>query len=257
MNANQRVRFPGAIEERGVATLARAATQALEDVARGIAAESAAWRAQSLRYQAAIDALAFGLGCFDRDARLLFCNRRYAETFGVQPDAVVPGSTLAEIIARRCAKETVDDYLAFCARLAAGPGSREFDFALADGRTLHIQHSPLAEGGWVACCNAAERQAIGSLEGDRLSLQTLIDLVPDNLWVKDAESRFVICNNATARRMGFTSWRDAVGKTDLSFAPRRPRKTTTRTSAVSSPPAAQWLKWRSTSSSPTARRPGS
>ena len=205
MNANQRERPAGASEERGVAALARAATQAVEDVAR----ESAALRAQNLHYQAAIDAFAFGLGCFDRDARLLFCNRQYAEAFGLQPDAAVRGATLGEIIACRFNPETVDDYLAFCARLAVDSGPSKYDLASPDGRNLHIQHFPLAEGGWVASFNGAEQQVIRSLEGERLSLQTLIDLVPDNLWVKDAESRFVISNNATARRMGLKSWRDA------------------------------------------------
>ena len=191
----------------------------MEDVAHGIAAESAALRAQSLRYQAAIDALAFGLVCFDGDARLLFCNRQYAEAFGLQPDAAVRGATLGEIIARHSNTETVDDYLAFCLRLAVGSGPRKYDLALVDGRTHHIQHWPLAEGGWVAIGDASERQVMRSLEGERLSLQTLIDLVPDNLWVKDAESRFVLSNNATAQRMGLESWRDAVGKTDLELCP--------------------------------------
>ena len=179
---------------------------------RGVARES-------LRYQAAIDALAFGLVCFDGDARLLFCNRQYAEAFGLQPDAAVRGATLGEIIARHSNTETVDDYLAFCLRLAVGSGPRKYDLALVDGRTHHIQHWPLAEGGWVAIGDASERQVMRSLEGERLSLQTLIDLVPDNLWVKDAESRFVLSNNATAQRMGLESWRDAVGKTDLELCP--------------------------------------
>jgi hypothetical protein len=30
----------------------------------------------------------------------------------------------------------------------------------------------------------------------------MVDQVPDNLWVKDLKSRFVIVNKATAQRMG-------------------------------------------------------
>ncbi len=50
---------------------------------------------------------------------------------------------------------------------------------------------------------------------ERLSLQALIDFLPYNLWVKDAESRFVICNKVTASWMGFAATADLIGKTDL------------------------------------------
>ena len=47
---------------------------------------------------------------------------------------------------------------------------------------------------------------------ERLSLQALIDRLPDNLWVKDVNSRFVIANQVTATRIGMpgprTSWQD-------------------------------------------------
>ena len=54
---------------------------------------------------------------------------------------------------------------------------------------------------------------------ERVSLQSLIDTVPDNLWVKDAESRFVIANRATALRMGYSRSQDLVGKSDRELCP--------------------------------------
>ena len=57
------------------------------------------------------------------------------------------------------------------------------------------------------------------LGADLQSLQKLIQLVPDNLWLKDADSRFVIANDATARRMGYASSRDLIGKTDFELCP--------------------------------------
>ena len=43
--------------------------------------------------------------------------------------------------------------------------------------------------------------------------------MPDNLWVKDNKSRFVIANKATALRMGFKDPEDLIGKTDLELCP--------------------------------------
>ena len=58
-----------------------------------------------------------------------------------------------------------------------------------------------------------------TLAAERVSLQTLIDLVPDNLWLKDAQSRFVIANDATAHRMGYASPANLIDKTDLELCP--------------------------------------
>ena len=54
---------------------------------------------------------------------------------------------------------------------------------------------------------------------ERVSLQTLIDCLHDNLWVKDIESRFVICNRVTASRMGRAAPAEVIGKTDLELLP--------------------------------------
>ena len=47
-----------------------------------------------------------------------------------------------------------------------------------------------------------ELKAARGLANERLSLQALIDWLPDNLWVKDVQSRFVIANQVTAERIG-------------------------------------------------------
>jgi diguanylate cyclase (GGDEF)-like protein/PAS domain S-box-containing protein len=52
---------------------------------------------------------------------------------------------------------------------------------------------------------------------DLTLLRALIDQVPDLLFVKDPESRFVLANNATARDVGQSSPEALIGKTDLDF----------------------------------------
>ena len=52
---------------------------------------------------------------------------------------------------------------------------------------------------------------------EREILRALIDQVPDMLFVKDCESRFVLANTATARDVGHDEPDDLIGKTDLDF----------------------------------------
>jgi diguanylate cyclase (GGDEF)-like protein/PAS domain S-box-containing protein len=52
---------------------------------------------------------------------------------------------------------------------------------------------------------------------DLTLLRALIDQVPDLLFVKDPESRFVLANNATANDVGQSSPEALIGKTDLDF----------------------------------------
>ena len=65
-----------------------------------------------------------------------------------------------------------------------------------------------------------ELKAARAAAGERLSLQALIDQLPDNLWIKDVESRFLIANQATADRIGAARPADLIGKTDFEVLPK-------------------------------------
>ncbi len=59
-----------------------------------------------------------------------------------------------------------------------------------------------------------------ALTHERTILRTLIDNLPDNIFVKNTESRFVICNLADARLLRAKTPDDVIGKTDFEFFPR-------------------------------------
>lgn len=65
-----------------------------------------------------------------------------------------------------------------------------------------------------------ERLALDEhLAGERGLLRTLIDNMPDHIYVKDRSGRFIIANDAAARDIGVASPQELVGKSDLELYP--------------------------------------
>ena len=176
------------------------------------------------RYRSAFNAISQGVAFFDPEQRLMLANRRYAEIYRLSPDQLRPGATLREIVELRAAEGTcpmgVDDYLAYIAAISAKGQARDWSVMLRDGRTIRAHYHPTPDGGSVATHDdITESQERRLLIEERVSLQSLIDVVPDNLWVKDAESRFVVANRATALRLGLASPQELIGKSDLQLCP--------------------------------------
>ncbi|MHC4529861.1 MAG: PAS domain-containing sensor histidine kinase, partial [Planctomycetota bacterium] len=64
--------------------------------------------------------------------------------------------------------------------------------------------------------SAANRE----LAKERNSLRTLIDNLPDFIYIKDTESRFTACNAAISDFMGGVTPAELIGKTDFDYYPR-------------------------------------
>jgi PAS domain S-box-containing protein len=59
-----------------------------------------------------------------------------------------------------------------------------------------------------------------SLEQEQQLLRALLDNVPDNIYFKDLASRFLRVNRSMAKKMGFASPREMVGKSDFDIFTR-------------------------------------
>jgi len=57
------------------------------------------------------------------------------------------------------------------------------------------------------------------LRQERMMLRTMIDHIPDSIFVKDAQGRKIIANPADLRIMQLTSEAEAIGKTDIELYP--------------------------------------
>jgi len=64
------------------------------------------------------------------------------------------------------------------------------------------------------------KEVEGALAEESNRLRTLIDSLPDLIFIKDRASRFVVNNLAHLRVLGATSQAEVIGKTDFDFFPR-------------------------------------
>ncbi len=107
---------------------------------------------------------------------------------------------------------------------------RELDHRIiyTDGETghvnVHIRVEKDAQGRTIRTRGAymditGRKQAEGALAAERTLLRTLFDLLPDHIYVKDLQGRFITCNDRCARAMGAASAAELIGKTDADYFP--------------------------------------
>ncbi len=72
-----------------------------------------------------------------------------------------------------------------------------------------------ADGNIVGTCGLSRN--ITKIKKSEEQLQSLMDNIPERIYFKDTESKFVIVNRACAREMGFENPADVIGKTDMDF----------------------------------------
>ncbi|HVT71509.1 MAG TPA: PAS domain S-box protein [Lacunisphaera sp.] len=121
---------------------------------------------------------------------------------------------------------TASDWAPLVARLRAEGGlRREGRHRRANGVSFPVEvNAKLVrlERDYVLAVvrDISERKAAqAALDSERILLRTLFDLLPDYLYIKDVESRFVACNEQCFRGMGAKSAEDLIGRTDADFYP--------------------------------------
>lgn len=110
---------------------------------------------QNLRFNAALANMPIGLCMFDEDQRLLVCNDRYVEMYGIPRDLAKPGTCFREIIEARIAQglfigSEPTEYLEERLRSVLDTEMNTKVQELSDGRFIAITHTPMTQGGWVA-----------------------------------------------------------------------------------------------------------
>ncbi len=110
---------------------------------------------QNRRFNVALANMSQGLCMFDEEQRLVVCNDRYIEMYGLSKDLAEPGTPFRKIIESRIAAglyggTNPEKYLEERLAAARDPVSTTKVQELPDGRKIAIMHQPMEHGGWVA-----------------------------------------------------------------------------------------------------------
>ena len=164
----------------------------------------------------------------DRQCRLVRINRKMMQDLKMDEMSQAVGKTDVELFGEEFGRET----LANDQRLMT---SGEPIVGLVESRQLQDGQSNLTLTTKVPMCDDSG-QIVGLVgitreinelmkaqedrDRERNLLRTLIDNLPDYIYVKDTEGRFVVANRAVARQLGFASEGELVGKSDFDLFPR-------------------------------------
>jgi diguanylate cyclase (GGDEF)-like protein/PAS domain S-box-containing protein len=132
---------------RGLDQLVQERTAALRE-------REAELQAQNLRFDAALENMPYGLSMFDRNERLIVCNERYGEIYGLTLEQTKPGGTMRAILESqvRARNIPVNAGVYVEQRLALIRAGEPYyaETIMSDGRVIAVAHRPMPDGGWVA-----------------------------------------------------------------------------------------------------------
>jgi diguanylate cyclase (GGDEF)-like protein len=102
----------------------------------------------------AINNMSQGLVLFDSAERVVVCNQRYIEMYGLSPDVAKPGCAFRHLISYRertgSFRGDIEKYRASLLSDLARGETTEMLVDPPDGRSIRIVNQPLTDGGWLA-----------------------------------------------------------------------------------------------------------
>ncbi len=159
----------------------------------------------------------------NREGRVIYANHRCSEVMGYsQEEMCSPDFDFLNLIApesRGLIKENFRKHL-------QGQEIPPCEYTLLDKRGNSIQAiyatTTVNFGGEQAIfgtvTDITERKRVDeALAKERQLLRTLMNNLPDSIYFKDAESRFILINPAQAHHLGLSAPAEASGKTDFDF----------------------------------------
>jgi methyl-accepting chemotaxis protein len=132
-------------------------------------------RKQNTHLLTALNNMSEGLCMFDASARLILCNERYVEMYGLTAEVAKPGCSLRELLDERKRANTFagdpDQYIAEALRQMAGGQSVQDVREMPGGRFISISSRPMTDGGWVATHQDITERRRQDQQRDRLVSQ--------------------------------------------------------------------------------------
>jgi diguanylate cyclase (GGDEF)-like protein/PAS domain S-box-containing protein len=168
----------------------------------------------------ALNSLSHGVVMTDPMKRIVYCNDRYLQIYGLQRSDLPPGMTGAQLLALRRERGTLDCSVEeFYARAKSPEG---FVTELPNGRSIVVKHFGLPNGGSVATHedSTEQRKLSRELSSTKQFLESVLDNVPVCVAAKSIEDgRYIFANKAFERFSRFSREHIVGRRADEIFQP--------------------------------------
>ena len=182
--------------------------------------------------EAAIDNMPIGLVLFDAGKRLIICNDRYRQLYGLPREITRRGTHLREMLEYRLGSGSFEggereEYIERVLKLVEQTETSVRVVGLGDGRTVKNIHHPIATGGWVGTHDdVTEREQLSArleqqnqllvakeeqLRTQNIHFDAALNNMVQGLAMYDSGHRLVMCNRRFIEIYGLSPEQARVG----------------------------------------------
>ncbi len=168
----------------------------------------------------ALNSLSHGVVMTDPRQRIIYCNDRYLEIYGLQRSDLPPGMTGRELLAMRRARGTLDCSVEEFYARSKSPEGLICD--LPNGRSILVKYFGLPNGGSVATHedSTEQRKLSRELSSTKQFLESVLDNVPVCVAAKSIDDgRYIFANKAFERFSRFSRDHIVGRRADQIFQP--------------------------------------
>jgi diguanylate cyclase (GGDEF)-like protein/PAS domain S-box-containing protein len=171
-------------------------------------------------FGSALNSLSHGVVMTDPKTRIIYCNDRFFEIYGMERSDLAPGMTGSELLALRLKRGTLDRSIADFLVLAAKPEGLITE--LPNGRSILTRHFALSNGSSITTHEdcSEQRKLSRQLASTKQFLESVLDQVPVCVAAKSIEDgRYIFANRAFERFSRFSRGRIVGRRADEIFSP--------------------------------------
>ena len=186
-------------------------------------------RIRNLQFDTAINNMSQGLCFFDAAHRLIVCNDRYVEMYGLPRDRVGPGTALAEIVDMRFEIGSFpamsrEEYLDWRINVAISAEPTDSIVELRNGCTFKIRHRPMPDGGWVTTHEDITEQRRSEVKIEYMAHHNALTNLANRVLLKAAGAGLGPQNSSRTDRRGSSPRPRSVQGRERYIRPSRRRQ---------------------------------
>lgn len=177
--------------------------------------------ARSASFETVLAHMSQGVCMFDAEQRLVVCNHRYLEIYGIAEGLLQPGVTLREVLERRINAGNVpmmsaEDYIADRMKAVRDAVPHSAIHRLRDGRMIAVGHQPMADGGWLTTHDDVTQIYTLQQEIAHLAYHDQLTELPNRRKLNEALDEALVCSGRRFALMlmdldGFKTINDSLG----------------------------------------------